>query len=133
VIGSYVLLPSLSAGVRVVDVSDPTQPRTAATFAARNVRHLAALGDHVAVLSDFGLILAELQSSATVARGDVNLDFVITAADLIYLVNYTFKGGPEPLPVAANGDVNCDGVVSAADAIFLVNYLFKSGLAPDCP
>jgi hypothetical protein len=31
--------------------------------------------------------------------GDVNCDSVATAADVIYLVNYTFKGGPAPCDV----------------------------------
>jgi hypothetical protein len=62
--------------------------------------------------------------------GDVNSSAAVTSADIIYLVNYIFKGGPCPLPCCANGNVNCDGVVSSADVIRLVNYVFKSGVAP---
>jgi hypothetical protein len=65
--------------------------------------------------------------------GDVNEDGVITSADIIYAVNFTFKGGPPPLPYVEVGDVNCDSVVTAADVIFLVNYVFKGGTAPVCP
>ena len=62
--------------------------------------------------------------------GDVNLSGTITSADIIYIVNYNFLVGPEPLPCRAAGDVNCDGRVSSADIIFLVNYVFKSRIPP---
>ena len=62
--------------------------------------------------------------------GDVDYTAAITAGDIIYLVNYVFKGGPAPLPCAAAGDVNCDGKIVSADVIGLVNYVFKSGPSP---
>jgi hypothetical protein len=62
--------------------------------------------------------------------GDQNEDGSVTAADIIYLVQYVFKSGPLPLPCEAAGDVNCDGVVNATDIIFLVVYVFKSGPPP---
>lgn len=52
-------------------------------------------------------------------------------ADLVYLVNYIFKGGNPP-PVPAAGDVDGDGAVNVADLTFLVNYLFKTGPKPEC-
>lgn len=65
------------------------------------------------------------------ATGDANEDATITSADIIYLVNYVFKGGATPIPCEAVGDVNCDGSVTSADIIYLVNYVFKGG-APPC-
>jgi len=62
--------------------------------------------------------------------GDVNFDFSITASDIIYLVNYVFKGGPPPEPCPANGDVNCSGNVTSADIIYLVAFVFKGGSPP---
>jgi hypothetical protein len=66
-------------------------------------------------------------------RGDVNQSGTITSADIIYLVNYVFKGGPAPLPTPTEGDVNCSGTITSADIIFLVNYVFKGGAPPICP
>ena len=68
-------------------------------------------------------------------RGDVNRDCAITSADIIYLVNYVFKGGPPPLPSAEAGNVNCQVGITAADIIYLVNYVFKGGDPPlgECP
>lgn len=62
--------------------------------------------------------------------GDVNLDGVLTAADIILIVDYVFKSGPVPDPCEAAADVNCDGVVTSADIIYLVNHVFKSGPLP---
>jgi hypothetical protein len=73
-------------------------------------------------------------SSLSVAvrnRGDANGDGVISSADVVYLINYLFIGGPAPQPLAA-GDANCDGVVSSADVVYLINYLFIGGPPPKC-
>ncbi|HEX7401583.1 MAG TPA: LamG-like jellyroll fold domain-containing protein [candidate division Zixibacteria bacterium] len=64
-------------------------------------------------------------------RGDANGDEVIDVGDVVYVINYLFKGGPEPDPVAA-GDATCDGVVDVGDVVYLINYLFKGGPPPSC-
>jgi hypothetical protein len=61
--------------------------------------------------------------------GDVTGDGVVNSADIVYLINYLFKGGPAPDPIQA-GDVNVDGVINSADVVYLINYLFKGGPAP---
>jgi hypothetical protein len=66
---------------------------------------------------------------ATTLPGDANADGHFTAADIIHLVGYVFKGGLPPV-VAGHGDVNCDEATSSADIIYLVNYVFKAGLSP---
>ncbi len=63
--------------------------------------------------------------------GDSNHNGVIDASDVVYLINYLFKGGPEPDPLES-GDANCDGNVSVSDVVYLINYLFKGGPAPAC-
>ncbi|MDD1748951.1 MAG: SBBP repeat-containing protein [Methanothrix sp.] len=64
-------------------------------------------------------------------RGDANRDSKVTVSDVVYIVNYLFKGGPPPNPLLS-GDANCDGKVTVADVVFLINYLFKGGPAPNC-
>lgn len=63
-------------------------------------------------------------------RGDVNVSGAINSADIIYMVNFVFKGGAPPICSPTAGDVNCNGVTNSADIIFLVNYVFKGGQAP---
>lgn len=65
-----------------------------------------------------------------VMMGDVNNDLVINTADLIYMVNYIFKSGPDPLPMRTVGDANCSGGLGGSDIIYLVNYIFKGGQPP---
>lgn len=61
--------------------------------------------------------------------GDVNSTGTINTADIIFLVNFIFKSGPEPFPLTL-GDVNASCAINSADIIFLVNFVFKSGPAP---
>ena len=62
--------------------------------------------------------------------GDVNSDGRITTADIIYYVNWNYKGQAPPLLCDGIGDVNCSRSTTSADIIFLVNYVFLSGPAP---
>ena len=63
-----------------------------------------------------------------ISIGDVNEDGRITSADIVYLVNYVFKGGT--LSPEVTGDTNCNGQVTSTDIVVLVNFVFKSGAAP---
>jgi hypothetical protein len=62
-------------------------------------------------------------------RGDINDDQNIDISDVVYLLNYLFRGGSAPYPLR-DGDVNCDGEVNVSDAIYLLNYLFREGPKP---
>jgi len=62
-------------------------------------------------------------------RGDANCDRTVSVTDVIYLVNYLYRGGHVPLPLQS-GDANCDGGVNISDVVYLVNYLFKVGQPP---
>jgi hypothetical protein len=61
--------------------------------------------------------------------GDANGDQAVTAADVVFLLNYLFRDDDPPDPYGA-GDANCDGVVGAADIVYLLNYLFRGGYDP---
>jgi len=63
-------------------------------------------------------------------RGDVNRDRNINVSDVIYTINYLFKGGPKPELFPDQGDVDSNNVVNVTDVIYTINYLFKGGLAP---
>jgi hypothetical protein len=64
--------------------------------------------------------------------GDANGDWVVDIADIVYLVNFLYKGGDPPEPMDA-GDANCDGIVDVGDVVYLVNYLYKGGPPPCSP
>ncbi|MFH2050104.1 MAG: hypothetical protein ABIJ12_11715 [bacterium] len=66
-------------------------------------------------------------------RGDVAdpKDSMVLVNDLVWLVNYIFKGGTAPACLDA-GDcaIPLDGQILVSDLVWLVNYLFKGGDAP---
>ncbi|TFG89842.1 MAG: hypothetical protein E4H15_08660 [Syntrophobacterales bacterium] len=61
--------------------------------------------------------------------GDASGNQVVNLTDVIYLLNYLFKGDLPPSPMAA-GDVNGDCKVNLTDVVYLLNYLFKAGDPP---
>ncbi len=61
--------------------------------------------------------------------GDANGDGEINVGDVVYQINYLFKGGSAPSPLEA-GDANSDGNVDVGDVVYLINYLFKGGPPP---
>ncbi|MFH1687728.1 MAG: hypothetical protein ABIE70_09430 [bacterium] len=69
-------------------------------------------------------------------RGDINNDgHGPDIADLVYLVNYMFNGGPSPcecLPgYYCEADINGNGVgPDIVDLVYLVNYMFNGGPPP---
>lgn len=90
-------------------------------------------GQTATVVGPDGTILSSTGLGAcpvVIVPGDANQSGQITSADVIYMVNFTFKSGPAPLPIAEAGDVNCDHTLTSADIIRLVNYVFKSGVEP---
>jgi hypothetical protein len=62
--------------------------------------------------------------------GDADNSGSIDISDVIYLINYLFKGGPAPVLIA--GDCNNDSNVSVSDVVYLINYNFKGGPLPVC-
>jgi hypothetical protein len=65
----------------------------------------------------------------TTRVGDANDDGITNVADIVFLINYLFKAGPEPDPLE-NADINCDGEINSEDVVYLVNYLFRNGPSP---
>jgi hypothetical protein len=80
-----------------------------------------------------GLYIDDLKISGEKAGvcGDANGDLEVGIADVVYLVNYLFKSGPEPNPLWV-ADCNQNGDIDIVDAVYLTNYLFKAG-PPPCP
>ncbi len=64
--------------------------------------------------------------------GDINDDDIVNILDIIFLIDYKFKGGPAP-ETMASADVNSDGLVNILDIIYLIDYKFKGGPEPNCP
>lgn len=65
-------------------------------------------------------------------RADCNNDDTINIADGIYLLNFLFQSGPNPVCNDAC-DFNDDGGLDSTDAIAVFNYRFLEGAEPSLP
>lgn len=80
----------------------------------------------------FGTAPVNTSGTVTYKPGDADRDNKVNLADIMYLVNYVFKGGAGPKPGDA-GDSNCDDNLNLPDITYLVNYVFKGGPPPCIP
>ena len=63
--------------------------------------------------------------------GDADSGLGINVADLTYMVDYLFFGGPAPVPYQiCSGDLDASCAVNVADLTYLVDYLFFGGPPP---
>ncbi|HXF49607.1 MAG TPA: dockerin type I repeat-containing protein [Verrucomicrobiae bacterium] len=62
-------------------------------------------------------------------KGDLNLDGVMTLADVVLMLNFVFNGTPFAAAPTA-GDLNCDGKISPADVVIMLQIFFLSVPAP---
>jgi len=79
------------------------------------------------------LYVVNLVSGGSSSCGDANGDASTGIADVVYLLNYMFKGGPAPEPLCV-GDADGNGEINIGDAVYVINYVFKGGPMPviDC-
>ncbi len=61
--------------------------------------------------------------------GDASGDGLVDLGDVVYLINYLYKGGVRPASMKA-ADPNADCLVDVGDVVHLISYLYKSGSAP---
>ena len=64
--------------------------------------------------------------------GDADNSGSVNVADLTYLVDYFFRGGPAP-PIDIAADMDCSGAVDVADMTYLNDYLNSGGPDPCDP
>ena len=62
--------------------------------------------------------------------GDCDWNGEINVVDLIYLVDYMFNEGPDPMPWYTIGSMDCNPVVTIVDLVWLVDWMFNGGPKP---
>jgi hypothetical protein len=67
------------------------------------------------------------------ASGDMNGDRICNLHDIIYLINYLYRGGNVPYPGPKAGDVDGSHSVDLRDITYLISYLYKGGPKPIPP
>lgn len=121
VAGIFAFVADGSFGIQAINVANPTAPFLAGTHDTPGEAARIVSNDCLLYVADtWGFITLSLDPEYSI--GDANGDGVITSADIIYLVNYVFKGGLSPQPRVDAGDTDCNGLVTSADIIFLANH-----------
>jgi PKD repeat protein len=63
--------------------------------------------------------------------GDADSDDIVNMLDILFLINYLYKGGPIPI-IQIAADADSSGSIDMLDILYLINNLYKGGPAPTC-
>ena len=69
------------------------------------------------------------QAACQHLAGDADGNGTVDIADVFFLINHLFAGGPAPVH---GSDANGDGTLDIADVFYLINALFAGGPGPAC-
>lgn len=117
-------LPGFPLPDRIVDIPDTSRLWPVDLLAAKQYRWRVISRDR------FGLSTTSAEAQfRTYIPGDLNESWSATAADVVTLVNYVFKGGVIDVPICA-AMLNGDDVVNTADILRLVGYQYKGAPPP---
>ncbi len=69
----------------------------------------------------------------TFVCGDVDESEGVDIDDIVYVIQYVFQGGADPVP-PESGDVNCSDSVDIDDVVYIIEHVFQGGADPcaDC-
>jgi hypothetical protein len=73
-------------------------------------------------------ILSRMGYGSTMAAGDADNDGVVTAADVVFVINYLYRGGY--LIDEGNADVNGDCRVDVLDVVYLMDFVYGAIALP---
>jgi hypothetical protein len=113
-------------GVDVSCMSDSTTDRSVTYYMFPGINSF--LSDPEGYTVPFWYHQGELTAWWSVP-GDASNDSLAGVSDIVFLINYLFKNGPEPCIMEA-ADPSGDCVVGPADVVYLINYLFREGDPP---
>ncbi|MBI3872745.1 MAG: hypothetical protein HY304_06690, partial [candidate division Zixibacteria bacterium] len=74
-------------------------------------------------LADTAVVIIQVLSFL---RGDWNSDRVVDIIDVVSQVNYTFRGGPDPVPFDL-ANYNGDAIINVLDLVIMIDYVFRNG------
>ncbi len=117
-------VPLFQFGVDVLCVPDSMSERVVTFFITGQLSDPTG-GYLVPFRPHFGDLTALLS-----VPGDASNDSLVDVADVVFLLNYLYKQGPEPCVMEA-ADPNNDCRVDLGDVVFLLGFLYKQGPAPE--
>ena len=126
-VGNYLFVADADAGVHLVNAANPANMSIVDTYnTLGKVVNAVQGGRNILVSDQIGLIVLGFDNTLC---GDADLSGLVTISDAVFLINYIFAGGPEPLS-ASSSDADCNGIVTISDAVYLINYIFAGGPSP---
>ena len=125
--GNYLFLADADAGVHLADAANPANMSIVDTYNSLG-KVVSAIqgGGNILVSDQVGLVVLGFDNTMC---GDADLSGIVTISDAVFLINYIFAGGTEPLEASA-ADADCNGIVTISDAVYLINYIFAGGPSP---
>jgi len=115
-------------GIYVLDITDPTNPTLVTYYDTPGTPMDVLVDEPYVLVAEYSSLLV-FEASFLSVPGDVNSDGIVNSSDIVYLIDYLFKNGPEPSDLSA-ADVNFDCLINAADIVYLIDYLFRGGPRP---
>jgi len=71
-----------------------------------------------------------VQYDATFIAGDYNGDDLVNLGDVLYLIEFVFKDGSEPVGGAGRADANCDNNIDLSDVIYVIKFIYGDAPQP---
>jgi len=63
--------------------------------------------------------------------GEADGSTPISILDVVYIINFKYKEGPDPIPYAlCSADAECDCDIDILDIVYLINFKYKEGPSP---
>jgi len=63
--------------------------------------------------------------------GDSDGSGIVDILDVVYIINYRYREGPEPYPLAYS-DVDGNDSIDILDAVYIINFKYREGPEPAC-
>ena len=124
---NFAYVPAEWDGIYVLDITDPTDPTLVTYYDIPDSPNDFFVDEpYVLVAGHNSLFVFEADF---LKAGDVNSDGIVNSSDVVYLIDYLFKNGPEPSD-PNSADVNFDCQINSADVVYLIDYLFRGGPRP---
>lgn len=125
--GDYVYTGSRS--LSIVDVYSPRYPQEVSTNSYGDRGEAIAFEGGNLFLYANGVMYVLEAPVPVILNGDCDNTGEVSVSDAVFMINFIFSRGPEPLPYRS-ADVNCDRLVTISDAVYLIMWIFGGGTAP---
>ncbi len=125
--GDYVFTGARS--LSIVDLYSPWYPQEVSTnFYGDRGEAIEFEGGNLFLYANGSLYVLEAPVPV-ILNGDCDNTGEVSVSDAVFMINFIFSDGPEPLPYRS-ADVNCDRLVTISDAVYLIMWVFGGGPAP---